>query len=859
MARRSMITALLAVAVVASLVALLLTGTRQRAAAQVSAGTTELLSVGAQAARPGDLVDSVALSADGRYAAFDDRAVLDPLDGTNDYEGTDQDVYVRDRQAPGRTVLISRGGPVEPPGSTGPSGSGAVESAANGSSTSPALSATGRYVAFDTSARNLPVANPLDPAYDDGVKVVVCDRDPDGDGVFDERTDSGALDFRYVLVGRATSEADPSIDNVRPALSAEATTIAWTQWPRSPYAVPSTIVATLGRDETGALTAPDPSGFRTLLPTDAGEVGGGRGAPEVSADGGHVVFPVQLCGYCGTSLARPPLVSLSGARQVFGDREAYYVADLATGRTARLDVDDAGVELGDGAESATVSGDGRVVAFAIWDDTSEVRDYLAYALDRDPDGDGLLWPDQGEPRRTTVVSRTTAGEPAEGRAPAVSADGRYVALVSGDTGMHNGGDTFRGDGPPYDQIVVRDLVVDASREQAQLPRLPGELASPGSGRDCGAPAGTACGADGDSAAPALSADGGVVAFVSPADDLVAGTADPPPESSDAYARRFAPALRADPVDFGTVGQGTPVTRTVLLSHTGFGPLRIAGVTVAGGASADFAVFPAENCVAATLHETDTCLVSVRFTPGAEGERSAQLVVDLGGTRTSVALTGTVDPVAGPPAAGSLTAAPGLLAFPGDRLALSDSPQATIVVRNPGGTPVVVGAVTAVSGPALFPQDYRFSTGCAGAILAPGASCRIDVVASPRGAGDRPGALLITGDAASGPLLVGLTARGRAATVTANPAVVVAGRVAQLSGTGFPAGLPVPVLVPGRAEPLVLPADANGAFATSMLVFEHTAIGTTLITATAPGTELTASAALLVVAGTYQPPGFLGRH
>src|ERR1043165_9647610 len=73
------------------------------------------------------------ISADGRYVVFVTGYPLDPAD-----PGWD-DVYVRDLQA-GTTTIVSRG-------------QGGVFG--NGDSISPAISATGRYVAFQSTASNL--------------------------------------------------------------------------------------------------------------------------------------------------------------------------------------------------------------------------------------------------------------------------------------------------------------------------------------------------------------------------------------------------------------------------------------------------------------------------------------------------------------------------------------------------------------------------------------------------------------------------------------------------------------------------------------------------------------------------------
>ena len=114
----------------------------------VAAGTTERVSISTAGVQANSASADPAISADGRFAAFDSDATnLDPAD-------TDvfADVFVRDLQA-NTTILVSR--------ATGPSG---VKG--DWSSWQPAISADGRFVAFGSSATN------LDPADTDGVDDV---------------------------------------------------------------------------------------------------------------------------------------------------------------------------------------------------------------------------------------------------------------------------------------------------------------------------------------------------------------------------------------------------------------------------------------------------------------------------------------------------------------------------------------------------------------------------------------------------------------------------------------------------------------------------------------------------------------
>jgi Tol biopolymer transport system component len=100
-----------------------------------TAGTTERVSVDGAGGQANGASYVPSVSADGRYVAF--QSAASNLVG-GDTNGAD-DVFVRDRTA-GTTIRVSVG-------------AGGVQ--ANGASGSPAMSANGGFVAFDSSASNL--------------------------------------------------------------------------------------------------------------------------------------------------------------------------------------------------------------------------------------------------------------------------------------------------------------------------------------------------------------------------------------------------------------------------------------------------------------------------------------------------------------------------------------------------------------------------------------------------------------------------------------------------------------------------------------------------------------------------------
>ncbi|MCR6487832.1 choice-of-anchor D domain-containing protein [Amycolatopsis sp. OK19-0408] len=712
----------------------------------VSPGGTEVLSV-ADNGVSGTGADP-AVSASGRYVAFSSRDALDPLVTTDELS----DVYVRDRWAPGRTVLISRGYPIY---SFAAFSASAFEAAPNGDSGHAAISADGRYVAFETAATNIP------DGYD-GFRphIVVADRDPDGDGVFDELRPDGGMDYRYVPLGRPDANLDE-----QPDISGDGTTVAWTEtMPGEPRAV---VVARLAKDPAGRLTPPDRTAYVRPAPGDR---------PRVSADGALVAFSQASCDCPNRTTS-------------------VWEYDIATAATSRVDVPASG-----DASRPSVSGDGRLIAFE----------------QRAPDGTTrVVTVERGSPPRVRVAAVVGS--------PALSADGRYL------TGLSAGA------------VVVRDLIVDTERESAGLDRLPDELASPSAGA-CGT-----CPADGPSSGPALSGDGSVAVFASAADDLVAGR--PGCCAGAVFARAFRPTLTAPATDFGAVTAGEPADRTLSLQHSGFGPLAVGEVTVAGP---DFTV-TAQTCAGATLYETGSCLVAVSFRPASPGRKDAELRIVAGGTPVSVALTGN----AGEPL-GGLTAEPASLGFGGPVPALSPAGSRTVRIGSTGGVPIALGDVSIAAGPRFAAEDFRVTaTTCAHTTLAPGGSCTVEVAATPRGAGPRTAALLVRASPPELSRMVPLRDEGNTPTVTASPAVARPRRVIQVAGAGFPVSRELTVLFGGVTT--VARTDPAGVFGTAVLVPAHTDVGTVPLVATAVDVPLTARTSVLVQPGTYQPPGFTSRR
>jgi hypothetical protein len=838
------------------------------------------------------------ISGTGQFVAFDTQFPLDPLDKQNDVDPApnvigqhESDIYVRDRTG-NHTVLITRGQPPPaPPKFRYAAAALAGEAAANGDSTDPSISADGRYVAFVTEASNLKIPNEQFPGPDkDHAEIVLCDRDPDGDGVFDEHTvktdPNSALAYQYTVVSfqdifQPPGDVDggflPSAERINsasePSLAINRATgtgaVAYTNKDDGTTGVPAppteVFVAGFSLKANGQIDA------TSLEQVWASKLAGqvvpgvrdGVTSPALSRDGTHVAMCVSY------HTANPDPASAFGTAIV--DTRLVQNDGLQAVEHTRLDVDGQGAPLPGSSAAPTITGTGRQVAFEHYQDAvPQIR-----VVDRDPDGNGVFWPPTGsgappEALDVTVASRNNLGEPGNGFRPALSVDGRYIAFSTAAPNMHNGVDDDSGSGPctfsdfaaPSTEVlncldvVVRDLVVDGARERAGLPRLPGELASPGTRRDCVptlAPTDT-CEGNGASLAAVLSDDGSQVAYESGADDLLGPDGDTN-SVGDVFVREFQPTVTGAAVNFGTVDLGSSSTQTAAVQHVGFGPLVLGEVVLSGPDVSDFTVV-ADPCTGLVMHETDICGTDIRFTPSVTGDRHATLTVTPAG-RAPV----TIDILGGvgvPP--DGFTADPNPLAFTPARLALSPSGPGTVTIGNRGRVPFTITSITRPAGTKVFQNDYTVTRNdCLNRTLAVGGTCTIQVVFTPHGSGTRPGALQVTtvqqGTTLVVPHVVGLTGSGQAAALQVNPGVVPSGRVTSITGQGFGPNHGVLLTIDGFPVTLTATTLADGTFSIPLIVFPHTTTGTHPVSATMPGTTLKATAPMLVVSGSGQPPGF----
>lgn len=862
------------------------------ASAASAPGSTVLASVADEPGEPGYYdADQAELSADGTAVVFTSAAQLDDL--PTGYPYPSEAVYVRDL-VKGRTVLISRGQFERVPiiGMRGGNllnlnGRAAArqddilpgEVAQNHSSYQPSISADGRYVAFVTTSNNIV---PSDADYDQD--IIVCDRDPDGDGVFDEDKPDGDRDYRYFKVTSPVIDPHGTYreDYPRwPRLSDDAGRIVW-QDQSNDYDFQDRVRTAELRTAPTAQPGPpvDIEGVATELP---GLVLTSQVSPEISGDGEYVAL---------TATYRHPAEPEEGP----GDyaHRAIMRVNLTSGSVARVDLAADGTPISDAAEvfvtDPVLSRDGSVIAFQA--DRRELGDCEGecWYSDNYPDVHVVGVGQNGVVTRSELVSRDNFGEPVNGMSPGLSADGRFVAFVTDNLFTHDGVDDVEGrtclyyggsdEGPGSAevdrdirascQVVVRDLVSDRARVQSGAPRLPGTLASPGTGRACAddlAEDATCGGNDsstplGAERGPTLSADGTRVSYSSSATDLVPGLADDG-YGDDVFVRTFRPEVLADPdpLDFGEVAIGETATATLRFDHVGMGPLTFSSMETAGGPA--FAVTE-QSCVGSgfVLNQGETCLVEVAFSPAEEQAHEGAVSLLLSdGRQFTAQLSGTgvtaPDEPDPEPAPARFAAAPDSLDF-GERLLRSTGPDRTVTVTNGGETPLTVDGVTVE--PVVARASYTVvGDTCSAAPVAPGGSCAVSVRFVPTTSGDLPGVLAFTDDAAGSPHLVGLVGSAPAPTITVSPAVSPPGRVVTVTGLNFAPGQEVQTAVPLAVQTGPVTVAEDGTFRASLLILPKAAIGNRVIVArTSAFPEINAEIQLLVVTPTVGPAEFVGR-
>jgi Tol biopolymer transport system component len=481
-------------------------------------GGTERMSVDGTGGDPDASSFAPAVSADGRYVAF----ASDASDLVEGDENSRTDVFVVDRVT-GTTERVSRN---------------ASGDDANGSSTAPAISADGRYIAFTSGASDL-----VPDDSNAGVDVFVRDH-------------LSATTERISL----SAGADPEVGSFDPSISADGRYVA--------FASDASDLVTgdaNGRTDVFVHDRDSNSTERVSLDVDGGDAGGESSGAAISADGQHVAF----------RSAADDLVEDDG--NSFID---VFVHDRESNETERVSLDTAGADPDKASFDPAISANGRYLAFAssagdlVEDDTNSSADI--FIRDRDAD--------------TTVRASlgTGGGDPdGESFGAAISSSGRYVAFGSAAS------DLVAGDGNALADIFVHD------REAGTTNRVSLDTDRDGPEREDpnGASSAAAISADGRYVAFQSAASDLVGDDESSFDDVFLHDFLGPPQllltpPSHAFGDQAVAAGPTEAFTFtvSNVGAGTLNIESIGLSGSGAGQFAIAsktcGATVVGGEGCD---------------------------------------------------------------------------------------------------------------------------------------------------------------------------------------------------------------------------------------------------------------------------------
>ena len=501
-----------------------------------------------------------AISAGGRYVAFQSRAT-DLVAGFSDTNGG-EDVFVRDLMLD-TTVLISRVG----------------ARAGDGKSFDPDISDSGRFVTFASFATDLVPGTVDDNGRPD---VFVHDRDRDADGVFDE---PGATRTALLSVsldgtsgtGASGAGAFGAAPADRPRISGDGRfvtfgTLATDLALIDPTPDDGPLIQFNGVD-ADVIKARVADGALDLVSinfmltgTGVGPAGAGASSPSISRDGSRVAFESRA-----TTLVKPLF---------FDDSPPFPPAQVYVGAGSSgvelVSVTPDGMEIGDGASrEPVISRDGRHVAFI-----SKATDLVARATNTNGFAEDVFVRDL-RAAKTTLVSRsravpgpiTTGDGASPGVAgsgakfiggPAISDTGRFIAFRSDATNLLDPAlgvaDT---NGLPDIFVFDRDADVDGVFDEVGATTT--VLVSINSaGTDSAASPGGPC----SSFAPSLSGDGRLVAFNSTCDDLIPGVT-----GSNVYVRDLVTGTTTlisatTSGAGGGVGTAAGVPREVVISNSG---------------------------------------------------------------------------------------------------------------------------------------------------------------------------------------------------------------------------------------------------------------------------------------------------
>ena len=193
---------------------------------------------------------------------------------------------------------------------------------------------------------------------------------------------------------------------------------------------------------------------------------------------------------------------------------------------------------------------------------------------------------------------------------------------------------------------------------------------------------------------------------------------------------------------------TSAALTTTISNPGTASLTLSSITLTGANAADYAI--SANTCGGSLAVGATCAVSVTFTPGSTGARTASLTFtdNAPASPQNVALTGT-----GTQAGASFS--PPFLAFGSQAVGTTSTPLTT-TLTNTGSATLNISSITLTG---TNPGDFLISANTCGTTLAASGTCTVSVAFTPSVASTRGANLTFADSAPASPQNVALTGTG----------------------------------------------------------------------------------------------------
>jgi hypothetical protein len=330
----------------------------------------------------------------------------------------------------------------------------------------------------------------------------------------------------------------------------------------------------------------------------------------------------------------------------------------------------------------------------------------------------------------------------------------------------------------------------------------------------------------------------------------------------------------------TVGSTSSALSSTLTDTSTSGALNITSITITGANAADFKLGSATTCpTSGTVQPLGTCLLSVTFTPGATGSRSATLTVNdnTSSKKQTISLNGSGA------AAATATLLPATLTFASQAVGTTSAGQSSTLTDT---SSTVALNITSIALTGANPGDFAISSAStcpsSGTVKAK-ATCLVTITFTPTATGTRSATLNVNDNATGSPQTVSLTGTGTAgstATATLLPGSLTfasqavgttsAGQSSTLTDTSTTVALNISGITltganagdfklassstcptSGSINPLAtclvtitFSPTASGARSATLNVFDNTTAGSQTVSLTGTGTGSSPTATLL---------------